>query len=51
VSVPWNRVAMMYEGEIVGIVPPKTPVDELGLMMAGAAKVKSEKHVLSKAER
>ena len=38
-----DRVAVMYEGEIVGIVEPNTPVDELGLMMAGATKGKSEK--------
>ena len=35
-----DRIAVMYEGEIVGIVEPRTPVDELGLMMAGATKVK-----------
>ncbi len=33
-----DRVAVMYEGEIVGIVPPSTPVDDLGLMMAGAMR-------------
>lgn len=33
-----DRVAVMYEGEIVGIVPPDTSVEELGLMMAGAGK-------------
>ena len=33
-----DRIAVMYEGEIVGIVPPNTPVDELGLMMAGAKR-------------
>ncbi len=38
-----DRIAVMYEGEIVGIVEPNTPVDELGLMMAGATKGKSEK--------
>jgi len=31
----------MYEGEIVGIVPPNTPIDDLGLMMAGAKRVAS----------
>lgn len=30
-----DQVAVMYEGEIVGLVPPTTPVEELGLMMAG----------------
>lgn len=33
-----DRVAVMYEGEIVGIVPPNTSVEELGLMMAGAKR-------------
>lgn len=33
-----DRVAVMYEGEIVGIVPPDTSVQELGLMMAGATR-------------
>lgn len=33
-----DRIAVMYEGEIAGVVPPDTPVDELGLMMAGAKK-------------
>jgi hypothetical protein len=32
---------MLYEGEIVGIVPPNTPVDNLGLMMAGAKRIAS----------
>ncbi|MBI5302300.1 MAG: ABC transporter ATP-binding protein [Chloroflexi bacterium] len=36
-----DRIAVMYEGEIVGIVPPTTPVDELGLMMAGAKRMSS----------
>jgi simple sugar transport system ATP-binding protein len=31
-----DRIAVMYEGEIAGIVPPGTPVGELGLLMAGA---------------
>jgi simple sugar transport system ATP-binding protein len=34
-----DRIAVMYEGEIVGIVPPNTPIDDLGLMMAGAKRV------------
>jgi len=33
-----DRIAVMYEGEIVGIVAPDTSVEELGLMMAGAGK-------------
>lgn len=30
-----DRIAVMYRGRIVGIVPPETPRDALGLMMAG----------------
>jgi simple sugar transport system ATP-binding protein len=30
-----DRVAVIYEGEIVGIVDPSTPREQLGLMMAG----------------
>jgi ABC-type uncharacterized transport system ATPase subunit len=36
-----DRIAVMYEGEIVGIVEPRTPVDELGMMMAGAKRIPS----------
>jgi len=32
-----DRIAVMYHGQIVGIVPPDTDRDTLGLMMAGAA--------------
>lgn len=31
-----DRVAVMYEGQIAGIVSPDTSVEELGLLMAGA---------------
>ncbi|MDN4478990.1 ABC transporter ATP-binding protein [Demequina lignilytica] len=31
-----DRIAVMYHGDIVGIVPPDTDRDTLGLMMAGA---------------
>ncbi len=31
-----DRIAVMYHGKIVGIVPPDTDRKELGLMMAGA---------------
>ena len=31
-----DRIAVMYEGRIVGFCPPATPEQELGLMMAGA---------------
>lgn len=30
-----DRIAVMYHGRIVGIVPPDTPTSVLGLMMAG----------------
>ncbi|MBN9606058.1 MAG: ABC transporter ATP-binding protein [Actinomycetales bacterium] len=30
-----DRIAVMYKGRIVGIVPPDTPREQLGLMMAG----------------
>lgn len=30
-----DRIAVMYRGRIVGIVPPDTGRDVLGLMMAG----------------
>ena len=30
-----DRIAVMYRGRIVGIVPPDTSRDVLGLMMAG----------------
>jgi simple sugar transport system ATP-binding protein len=30
-----DRIAVMYRGGIVGIVPADTPRDVLGLMMAG----------------
>jgi len=31
-----DRIAVMYEGAIVGFCPPDTPEQDLGLMMAGA---------------
>ncbi|HTX83843.1 MAG TPA: ABC transporter ATP-binding protein [Streptosporangiaceae bacterium] len=31
-----DRIAVMYEGKIVGICPPDIPEQELGLLMAGA---------------
>jgi general nucleoside transport system ATP-binding protein len=31
-----DRIAVMYEGKIVGFCPPDTPETELGLMMTGA---------------
>jgi simple sugar transport system ATP-binding protein len=33
-----DRIAVMYEGEIVGFCPPDTPEADLGLMMAGAGR-------------
>jgi simple sugar transport system ATP-binding protein len=31
-----DRIAVMYRGRIVGIVPPDTSNEELGLLMAGS---------------
>lgn len=33
-----DRIAVMYEGEIAGIVDPCTSTDEIGLMMAGVKR-------------
>jgi len=30
-----DRIAVMYEGEIVGIVPPSEEIEKIGLMMGG----------------
>ncbi|HEY6479789.1 MAG TPA: ABC transporter ATP-binding protein [Streptosporangiaceae bacterium] len=32
-----DRIAVMYEGRITGIRPPSVPVEELGMLMAGAS--------------
>ncbi|MFC0627331.1 ABC transporter ATP-binding protein [Kribbella deserti] len=37
-----DRVAVMYRGKVVGVVPADTPRDELGLMMAGASQREAE---------
>ena len=37
-----DRIAVMYEGKIVGVVPPTTPATELGLLMAGATSTAEE---------
>ena len=34
-----TRIAVLYEGRIVGIVPPETPRETLGLMMGGKTAV------------
>jgi len=31
-----DRIGVMYEGRITGFRPPTVPVEELGLLMAGA---------------
>ncbi|MGI9861747.1 ABC transporter ATP-binding protein [Moorella naiadis] len=37
-----DRIAVIYEGEIMGIVPgPQAKVEELGLMMAGSKRLKA----------
>ncbi|MGH3504220.1 MAG: ABC transporter ATP-binding protein [Nocardioidaceae bacterium] len=33
-----DRIAVMYHGKIVGVVPPDTEREDLGLMMAGAER-------------
>ena len=33
-----DRIAVMYEGRITGIRPPSVPVEELGMLMAGARR-------------
>jgi len=37
-----DRIAVMYEGKIVGMVAPDTPEQELGLLMTGAGSAGSE---------
>jgi len=37
-----DRIAVMYRGRIVGIVPSDTPRDVLGLMMAGVPQAEAE---------
>mgnify|MGYP000179744379 CR=1 FL=1 len=36
-----DRIAVMYRGRIIGIVPGDTPRDVLGLMMAGASEAEA----------
>ena len=31
-----DRIAVMYKGEIIGVVSPDEPVEKIGLLMAGA---------------
>lgn len=38
-----DRIAVMYRGRVVGIVPGNTPRDVLGLMMAGASQADAER--------
>ncbi|HEX5302474.1 MAG TPA: ABC transporter ATP-binding protein [Streptosporangiaceae bacterium] len=37
-----DRIAVMYEGRITGFRPPTVPVEELGLLMAGAESTETE---------
>lgn len=37
-----DRIAVMYRGKIVGVVPPDTPRNVLGLMMAGVSAEEQE---------
>jgi simple sugar transport system ATP-binding protein len=36
-----DRVGVLYEGRLMGIVPPDTPREELGLMMGGRSDVEA----------
>ena len=45
-----DRIAVMYEGQIVGFWPPTVPVEELGLLMAGAG-ARSEARAATAAPR
>jgi ABC-type uncharacterized transport system ATPase subunit len=40
-----DRIVVMYEGRITGIRPPTVPVEELGLLMAGAGTPDSDEPV------
>jgi general nucleoside transport system ATP-binding protein len=40
-----DRIAVMYDGRIVGTVTPDTPREQLGLMMAGADTVPAEEGI------
>ena len=46
-----DRIAVMYEGNIIGIVPPDTPVETIGLMMAGVCPEDAEKKKEDVAEK
>jgi ABC-type uncharacterized transport system ATPase subunit len=37
-----DRIAVMYEGKIVGFCPPDVPEADLGLMMAGAGRARTQ---------
>ncbi len=37
-----DRIAIMYKGEIIGIVSPDTPVEEIGLLMGGIKDKKAK---------
>ncbi len=37
-----DRIAVMFEGRIVGVVPPTTSREQLGLMMAGSSEIGSD---------
>jgi general nucleoside transport system ATP-binding protein len=38
-----DRIAVMYEGRITGFRPPSVPVEELGMLMAGAVPATADK--------
>jgi simple sugar transport system ATP-binding protein len=36
-----DRIAVLYEGKIIGFVSPETPVEQIGLLMGGKAMVEA----------
>jgi simple sugar transport system ATP-binding protein len=39
-----DRIAVMYRGRVVAVVPPDTPREEIGLLMAGATRTNGGDH-------
>jgi simple sugar transport system ATP-binding protein len=46
-----DRIAVMYEGRITGFRPPSVPVEELGLLMAGAENPGQDQQAPPEAEQ
>jgi ABC-type uncharacterized transport system ATPase subunit len=43
-----DRITVMYEGQIIGIVPPDTLVEEPGLMMTGAERARVKESLFAR---